>query len=352
MVKWGWIDSTAQYTIRGRKLPYFWFGLFHHSHYGWELTAAASDSDWTDEHPAYDATSPVDSLEHPITDLELYEVYAFQLNYTIGSKRYFSAREAYVWPSDRAGGAGAHAEERVATFPLNYPQPDKKYSYVVCEETFPGRITEWKDFIKHAFSQWELATDGLVSTERVDLLDENNNKMECPDFSEYIEDVRDQVLDYMENSDPTREQIEEYVKDLLDNYEDAGLEAKQGMDARINDITMIDDNDDQDVLVGARVFAQVSRRVSSGNCGPGAIACASVSEARLDDGSTIFTTDIILTSSTFEGMSLDLPGTDTTASEGEIPFNTCLSTEVKYSTLARIHRRTPMDGVRTAEGGG
>ena len=86
-----------------------------------------------------------------------------------------------------AGGAGAHVAERVATFPLNYPFANKKYSYVVCEETLPGRIQQWKDFIEHAFSQWNLVTDGLVSTERVELLDENNNKMKCPDFSEYIE---------------------------------------------------------------------------------------------------------------------------------------------------------------------
>ena len=235
-------------------------------------------------------------------------------------------------PLNRAGGAGAHVAERVATFPLNYPFANKKYSYVVCEETFPGRIQQWKDFIEHAFSQWNLVTDGLISTERVELLDENNNKMKCPDFSEYIEGVRDEVFEYIEASDvdPSRKEIEEYVRGLFNKYKDAGFNAKQGLDNRINDIIMIDDNDDNDLLVGARVFAQVSSEVGPGGC---EYACAPVSKGKLDDGSPIYTTDVILTTSGFEGISLDLPGTDTTASEGEIRFNTCLTTAGEYRVL-------------------
>lgn len=54
----------------------------------------------------------------------------------------------------------------------------------------------------------------------MELLDENNNKMKCPDFSEYIEGVRDEVFEYIEASDvdPSRKEIEEYVKGLFNKY--------------------------------------------------------------------------------------------------------------------------------------
>ena len=66
------------------------------------------------------------------------------------------------------------------------------------------------------------------SAERVELLDENNNKMKCPDFSEYIEGVRDEVFEYIEASDvdPSRKEIEEYVKGLFNKYGDYPLTSR------------------------------------------------------------------------------------------------------------------------------
>ena len=111
-----------------------------------------------------------------ITGLMPEEIHAIQLIYTVDvtkptftkEVKVFAARDAYVWPSDRPAGNG----ERVATYPLNYPLRNaqgvvnKTYAYYICKDTFDftTRSDDWEELIVHAIGQWDLATNGLVTT--------------------------------------------------------------------------------------------------------------------------------------------------------------------------------------------
>ena len=91
------------------------------------------------------------------------KIYAIQLRYAkAGAPTVFAARDVYVWPSGRAAGNG----ERVATFPLHSPVPNGIYEYRICDAPIPRGITvvnsAWKDAVRHALEQWQVATDGLV----------------------------------------------------------------------------------------------------------------------------------------------------------------------------------------------
>ena len=102
------------------------------------------------------------TLEHTITGLDTGEIYAFQLNYTVGSMEVFSAREMYAWPSNSFPGILGYPD-RVATYPYFGHWTGREYKYTICKNTFPSQNREqWVDMIKHAFEQWEVATDRLV----------------------------------------------------------------------------------------------------------------------------------------------------------------------------------------------
>ncbi len=111
-----------------------------------------------------DQTQMTGANRDTISGLTKETIYAIQLRYEkTGKSKVYAARDVYVWPSGRPAEGG----ERVATFPLNYPWPNKAYSYVICEDTFPiGKRNEWKKFITHAISQWDLATKNLVMYDR------------------------------------------------------------------------------------------------------------------------------------------------------------------------------------------
>ena len=102
------------------------------------------------------------AVSKTVSGLTTGQIYAFQLNYTTtAGKKVFSARDAYVYPSQsfprQPGGAN-----RVATFPLFGHWPSKEYVYSVCHDTFPS--DNWPKLIKHAFRQWETSTGILTMT--------------------------------------------------------------------------------------------------------------------------------------------------------------------------------------------
>ena len=188
VVKWAWDADYAQntYTIRYRKLPDNHHQIPTMGMAGWQPDSAANDMVWATPPPNVQPTPTRGvSLENPITGLEQYKVYAVQLNYTTPTNTYFSAREAYVWPSNRAAGNG----ERVATFPLNHPLSeliDETYRYRICLSTFSSDMNKqdaWKTFIEHALDQWELATNGLVTM--------IYTPGSCADYSEILNDVHE-----------------------------------------------------------------------------------------------------------------------------------------------------------------
>ena len=95
-----------------------------------------------------------------MTDLELGELYAFQVNYRTSTTTMFSARDAYVWPSSGYPENG----ERVGTYTFFGHHADKEFEYIICRDTFPAvQRNQWVELIKHAFGQWATSTDQFVT---------------------------------------------------------------------------------------------------------------------------------------------------------------------------------------------
>ena len=252
-----------------------------------------------------DQTQMMGTNRDTIGGLTREAIYAIQLRYEkTGTSTVYAARDVYVWPSGRVAGGG----ERVATFPLNHPLSNKTYSYVVCEETFPsGKESDWKKFISHAISQWDLATKNLVTTERVE--------GDCADYSVFVDEVIAAVKTFAMGTNltgipPTDSQIAAHARALLSNFDQSGIATTRMLDSRLNEVLMIDD-DPSDILVRVAVFKEVSEQVGHGWCD---YACAQRS------GSTV---DIRLMRSHFDMLNLNVPGADDTADPGEIPFNSC-----------------------------
>ena len=340
VVKWSSVPGVTEYSLRWRKLPVFQVRpqppeRVPHTDLRWHLRPPVNDEVWSDP-----ATVPAGTLEHTFYGLAPGEVYAIQLNYRFEyepvpgatvTRNGFSAREAFVWPSKRAAGLGKDlAGERVATFPLSYRLLDnpnymlhkKRYSYIVCEDTFPeGTITRWKEFIDHAAEQWEIATDYLIDMERLER-DKEGNKLKCVDYSEHVESIRNQVASFIEGDEPTLGEIESHVEDLVKAFRESGIDsAKRRRDYVLNEVMMIIDTDDNDpLLASVKAFIEVAEGVGHGWC---VYACASSIPTFGKDGSKIITTDIRFRGSKFTNVTLEVPGPDRTASKGDVRFNTC-----------------------------
>ena len=193
-VAWSAQPGATSYSIRWRKLPNI--GLLDHTLINWHPRPAQNPQDWAGEETILPPTA-----SDTIDGLEQGHIYAIQLNYEYQesagpgasvSREGFSVREAYVWPSAVLAGDG----RRVATFPLNNPFPSKSYPYVFCKATFPsGQRDEWQKFITHAISQWDLATNGLVTTEK-------QQTETCADYSGFVDEVVMQVTPFATSPRP------------------------------------------------------------------------------------------------------------------------------------------------------
>ena len=166
VVKWQGAAGTPRYELRYRKME------DDHSTIGWAPRGARTIADWTTE-------SPVTPPDHTVPGLEQGAIYAFQLNYTVGDRKFFSAREAYAWPSDGFPGNA----ERVATYTFFGHWPDREYRYTLCRDGFPqDKLNQWADLFSHAFRQWEDTTDELVTIT-------HETTVECPTtpFDEFVQ---------------------------------------------------------------------------------------------------------------------------------------------------------------------
>ena len=174
-------EAANGYTVKYRKLgdrPRSALTLFRqipHSDIAWP-----DHSDW----PYYqqsDLPAPI-PVEQPasttvtatIRNPTEGELYAIRINYDTGrqvtpggpstGKKVFSAREAFIWPSDNLPGSG----ERVATYPFFGHHQNREFTYIICDTTFPDPDTttpdnEWMEIIIGAFKQWEVATSEFVT---------------------------------------------------------------------------------------------------------------------------------------------------------------------------------------------
>ena len=170
LVKWQWdSDYTNKiYSIRYRILPGDHAGDIH-----WEPVGAPEVTSWTHA-LAVNPTPTTDvSLEYPVSGLERYQVYGVQLFYVKGNERVFSAREAYVWPSD----IPPRPRERVGTYPYFGHHESRTYNYIICEDTFypsdntklPNGKTKqenWVALIENAMGRWQSATNDFITMTR------------------------------------------------------------------------------------------------------------------------------------------------------------------------------------------
>ncbi len=114
----------------------------------------------------------------------------------------------------------------------------------------------------------------------------------------------------------------------------------------LSEVFMIDDS--PNVLVRVGVFPEVSEKVGHGWC---RYACAPATVQFRLDGSQVITTDTKLRRSEFEGISLDVPGPDDTADEGEVPFNSCRPGGVANEYGVLVHEAGHALGIREANDG-
>ena len=144
--------TTGLYTIRYRRL--LEYDEKPHAVTGWKpenYEVPARTYGARDSNPSGTAGT---RLTDTIAGLILREIYAIQLNYqTSTGQKVFSARDAFVWPSDDFPYGGT----RVATYPFFGHWPEGRYSYTICDSTFPESTrSQWNSLIKHAFKQWEI----------------------------------------------------------------------------------------------------------------------------------------------------------------------------------------------------
>ena len=331
-VKWDSVGSNnAQYTVRWRRISDK--DTNPHSSENWRPVEWRPDSefDWdsaTTSSSGYDINNSAKGIVDE-------EIYAVQLNYTIGSDQYFSAREHYGWVSSQRG------EERVGNFPLGFPLNDplapnnKTYAYRICADTFASDETEqneWIALIDHALVQWESATDGLVMMEPV--LDGSGNRAPCANYADLHQEVVDRVLAVIIGltDTGTLEPITvTYIDEFIRTLEFLGDFHRQDDD--FNEILMVDIDLHRLTMFKGNELDEFSISLGLGTCifEENVNACASgtirgidlfgIRLPRIDFLGKPFTTDIQLRSDRYEDTNLTLPS---------VSFNTCVTANSEF----------------------
>ncbi len=349
-VRWPSVEGATSYFIHYRKL------LGDHTD---------PDSLWKPESP-YDSNainsepwkelevSPLQNQPTYITqaigdgELELYSIYGIYLTYTKGADRFGSARETYVWVSDRS----PRNDERIATFPLRstlndmeYVNP-RTYGYRVCFGSFPDedelpadtlgkKVNDikmrWTSLIEHALEQWESATDGLVAMTRED--------GDCADFETVRRKIAERHQDRIGNP-LTLSEVNALLKLLenMDYFTDAETEqqdtdpftAATRADIEANEVVVVNmDNPHIRDLKAVMIFPQLARHLGLASCiflGTYGHECASPSGKHESRG---LRTDILI-----PGNVAVLPP-DISAG---VSFNTCLDDAMDPDPVGAVVR--------------
>ena len=320
--------ADRQYALRYRQLP------DGHSNIGWEPDSGTSYSDWTVVTDSL--TTSGGELKYEVTLPAREKIYAVQANYTDSSgMKHLAAREAFVWPANRPSIIG----ERVATFPLSAPlrnalgQVNKTYEYFICEDTFndTGNVEAWKKIIVHAFGQWQLATDDLVTMRYMGV--------DCANYEELVSDIAS-------NNSLTVDDVREFVERLHYFGEFVNIDKEK------NEVIMVDPNAfmfSASVRVAAE-FPQLAQYLGFANCVFSNSRACNVSH--LDPYRILYlysppftftrielkTSDIFLNYQFLRHDSLTIPGgaslNPVPPDEGDVSFNKCVDPEPNaYSTL-------------------
>ena len=288
-VEWDPPGDALRYTLRWRQLGDS--GRHPHSSPEWRMNLDSLPSTFMAGHekPIIDPRQ----VRSTIGDLDRGGLYAFQMNYVIEENgkeiQVFSARDRFVWTSEKAAGDG----QRIATIPLTKRLSNGTFSYVFCDVPFPdSNNPTWEEFAEHAFKQWMFTTDNLITIEP-------DAGAECADYSEFVSEITPDLLAYVHDpqSDISTEAIESYILALVLNFDRAGYQSTRNMDLLLNEVVIVDNVDEP--LMDAAVFDEVSRLVGHGICPDGSGGCAYLDEFEFSDGSVELTTDILLWHSTF-----------------------------------------------------
>ena len=320
-VEWTRVDAARMCSIRWRILG------GDHSKLGWEMNTRTLPTSFDDDDKE-EISDPQQSAA-TIQPLHRNRLYAMQFNYAIqdGRGQYetvFSARDRYVYPATESV-----ARNRLATIPTAIPQPNNTYEYVLCDDTFPeDGLERWRNFIDHAFSQWELETDNLVA---LDHIERHGSEPECADYSGFVNAIRNMVVMYLhDRSSPvaTTTEIKAHTSYLLDMYDQSGIESTKNEDRMLNEVYVIRDEDTDDILTSSGVFPEVSGQVGHGWCED---PCAYY--GHLEDFGTV---DIKFRASTFLDADLMVPGDDLVPSREDVTFNSCSGLSEENNNLYGI----------------
>ena len=358
VVTWRPMFNNARYTVRWRKLRGRHAGQVFWSPISWIEGDRNSEYDWQSG-----ATTAALSATYESADLERGEIYAVQLNFTAniphteGTHQFYSAREAYVWVSARAGGVygGGVYGELIGGMPLGRALDDilapnyRTYFYRICEDTFNpvSQRSDWAVLIEAALEEWELATDGMVvmtldgyTVEEVandpDLDASKVGKSKpCAQYTQVINDIRVGVEGELAASSEetvSREMIERVVSNL--HYHADFLNE----DLRYNEIIMYDDR----LMANEPVeFSELGAYIGFFWCGKEVPMCAYTPEAAwsvlsLEPGRLFtypfHTRDIAISQSYFEANDEFF-----SVSRPDVTFNVCTTlVDYKYYTYYGI----------------
>ncbi len=308
------------------------------------------------------------SVSSPLTlrGLSEYSIYALQLVYRKDSKStthdadVYAARHVYVQTFEESP-VGFEERKLVvfAGFPMQYPMKTTTFDYRVCTETFPaGRERDWVDFIRHAFGQWELATNYTV-------ISMHYNSASCTDYA--TTDVTKTILDKIKHHTGSNENLTAEVEGFIRQATTmTKLRPLHHADSRLNEVVML--NDTEALGLGPAfkgrvvwVYSQLGsdigyvgskdRESDSNKCWTEHRACAVPSKFMNSEGRPTgdgYSTDIFLLRSKVDG-SLQIPGGDISLNRSDVKLSQCpAGTSDAYGIL--VHEAGHALGLRSADG--
>ena len=329
LARWKLFSTDAsKHTINMRKLPQYRDDSYptqplDHSSIGWQPLGSNAYSDWEHIHLSpsevmrVSATAPatidgfgisqwrqfqIESTSFT-TRLQQNQLYAIYMSQVFDSTEYYSSRESYVWTS--IGPAGFDAVERVATYPLSYFPLNQRYTYRMCEDTFPTGTyqsngqditSSWREMIETGINMWSIATAGLITTtfqRDSNDHDKDGNTREslaCPDYDL----IAAEVLEEMQMNPHI---TVEMVKSFIETSDRFASILETGM--KLNEVIVANTLDGVYSDLSASLLPEISKHLGFAYCAfdPDSNGCAIDSPP--DERGIVRSRDIFITQKNF-----------------------------------------------------